>query len=527
MDDLDKHLPPYTADLARARRQNLGTLLARTAVKVGDKTAVVQADTRRTFAQLDSDANRVGNALVGRGVRRDDRVAILSRNSYAFVVAYFALARIGAISVPVNFNLTASEVRYVLEDSTSTAVIAEEALADRIEAAGVPLDLRVVVGDRPGWVRCAELLAHDDASEPDVEVGDDDPVQLLYTSGTTSAPKGAIMTNRNLIAQYVSDIVDGEYHRDDVELHALPLYHCAALHDFLTPDVYLGATSVIVDSPDPGTILRTVEAERITKMFCPPTVWIRLLRSPEFDRYDLSSLAKGYYGAATMPVSVLAELGERLPGIRLFNYYGQTELAPNATVLAPEEQIAKAGSAGRACLNVETRLHDEDDRPVAVGKVGEIVHRSPHVMRGYWGKPDVTAEAFRNGWFHSGDLGVMDADGYLTIVDRKKDLIITGGENVASREVEDAIYEHPAVSEVAVFGVAHPEWIEAVAAAVVLRDGAAATPEEIVEHTRQRLAGFKTPKHIAVVAELPKNPSGKILKRELRGTYGGLYGPAG
>lgn len=521
--DLDEYLPPYTDQLARARRQTLGTLLARTAVKVGAKLAVVHGDTRRTFAQLDEDANRVGNALVERGVRRNDRVAILSRNSYEFVVAYFALARIGAISVPVNFNLTPGEVDHVLQDSGSTAVIVEESLADRVEQSASVLALRVVVGTRAGWTGFDELLAHPDVTDAEVEVGDDDPVQLLYTSGTTSAPKGAIMTNRNLIAQYVSDIIDGEYHRDDVELHALPLYHCAALHDFLTPDVYLGATSVLVDSPDPETILRTVEAEGITKVFCPPTVWIRLLRSPAFDRHDLSSLRKGYYGAATMPVPVLKELGERLPGIRLFNYYGQTELAPNATVLSPEEQISKAGSAGRACLNVETRLHDERDQPVPTGVIGEIVHRSPHVMRGYWGQPEATAEAFAGGWFHSGDLGVMDDEGYLTIVDRKKDIIITGGENVASREVEDVLYEHPAVSEVAVFGVAHPEWIEAVAAAVVLRDGATATPGDLDEHARERLAGFKIPKHVAIVAELPKNPSGKILKRELRVTYASLF----
>ncbi|MDL5160392.1 fatty acyl-CoA synthetase [Actinomycetospora termitidis] len=524
MSDLDPYLPPLTPDVARARRQTIGTLLSRTAGKVGAKTAIVHRDTRRTFAELDADANRVANALLARGVGRDDRVAILSRNSYAFVVAYFALARAGAISVPVNFNFTAGEVRYVLEDSAASAAVVEEGLTDTFEAAGVDVGLRIVVGQRDGWTGFDDLLAHDDATEPDLEIGDDDPVQLLYTSGTTSAPKGAIMTNRNLIAQYVSDIVDGEYRRDDVELHALPLYHCAALHDFLTPDVYLGATSVIVDSPDPETILGTVEAERITKMFCPPTVWIRLLRSTAFDRYDLSSLRTGYYGAAIMPVSVLKELGDRLPGIRLFNYYGQTELAPNATVLFPEEQIAKAGTAGRASLNVETRLHDENDEPVPVGEVGEIVHRTPHAMRGYWGRPEATAEVFRHGWFHSGDLGRMDADGYLTIVDRKKDLIITGGENVASREVEDAIYEHPAVSEVAVFGVAHPEWIEAVAAAVVLRDGATAEAAEIVTHTRERLAGFKAPKYVVVVDALPKNPSGKILKRELRDTYAELAG---
>jgi fatty-acyl-CoA synthase len=526
MDDLDRYVPPLTADVARARRQGIGSLLARTAIKYPDKLAVVHRATRRTFSELDADTNRVANALAHRGVVRNQRVAIYSHNSYAFVVAYFALARLGAISVPVNFNFVASEVRYVLQDSGATAAIVEDALVDTFGAAEVAVSLGVVVGHSPGWTSFDRLLEHEDASEPDVAIGDDDPVQLLYTSGTTSAPKGAIMTSRNLIAQYVSDIVDGEYHRDDVELHALPLYHCAALHDFLTPDVYLGATSVVVDTPDPETILATVEAERITKMFCPPTVWIRLLRSPAFDRHDLSSLRKGYYGAAIMPVAVLEELGERLPGVRLFNYYGQTELAPNATVLFPSEQITKAGTAGRASLNVETRLHDEDDRPVPVGQVGEIVHRTPHAMRGYWGKPEATAEVFRHGWFHSGDLGVMDAEGYLTIVDRKKDIIITGGENVASREVEDAIYAHPAVSEVAVFGVEHPEWIEAVAAAVVLRDGASAEPDEIVAHARERLAGFKTPKYVVLVDELPKNPSGKILKRELRDVYAGLAGDA-
>ncbi|MHC1563043.1 fatty acyl-CoA synthetase [Actinomycetospora sp. C-140] len=522
MDDLDRYLPPYTADVARARRQSIGSLLARTAIKYPQKTAVVHRDTRRTFAELDTDANRAANALATRGVVRDQRVAIHSHNSYAFVVAYFALARLGAISVPVNFNFVPSEVRYVLDDSGATAAIVEDALVDTFEAAGIEVPLRIVVGNRTGGTSFDDLLAHGDASEPDLAIGDDDPVQLLYTSGTTSAPKGAIMTTRNLIAQYVSDIVDGEYHRDDVELHALPLYHCAALHDFLTPDVYLGATSVVVDSADPETILATVEAERITKMFCPPTVWIRLLRSPAFDTHDLSSLRKGYYGAAIMPVAVLEELGRRLPDIRLFNYYGQTELAPNATVLFPEEQISKAGTAGRPSLNVETRLHDDEDRPVPVGQVGEIVHRTPHAMRGYWGKPEATAEVFKNGWFHSGDLGVMDADGYLTIVDRKKDIIITGGENVASREVEDAIYTHAAVSEVAVFGVKHPEWIEAVAAAVVLRDGERAEAGEIVAHARGRLAGFKAPKYVVLVDELPKNPSGKILKRELRDTWAGL-----
>jgi fatty-acyl-CoA synthase len=220
-----------------------------------------------------------------------------------------------------------------------------------------------------------------------------------------------------------------------------------------------------------------------------------------------------------MPVEVLKEIATRLPDVRLYNFYGQTEMAPLATILRPEEQLTRLGSAGRPALNVETRIVDDEGRPVPAGVVGEIVHRSPHAMLGYWNDPDKTAEAFRGGWFHSGDLGVMDADGYLSVVDRKKDMIKSGGENVASREVEEAIYEHPAVAEAAVFGVPDEKWIEAVSAAVVLRAGAGLTAEELTGFLRERLAPFKTPKRIVFVDALPKNASGKVLKRELRESF--------
>jgi fatty-acyl-CoA synthase len=263
-------------------------------------------------------------------------------------------------------------------------------------------------------------------------------------------------------------------------------------------------------------VLAAVEAERVTSLFCPPTVWIALLRSPEFDRRDLSSLVKGYYGASIMPVAVVEELSRRLPGMALFNFYGQTEMSALALALSPEDQLRRPGSAGTAVLNSETRLVDDLGEPVGPGVEGEIVHRSPHATAGYWNDPEKTAEAFRDGWFHSGDLGVADADGYITIVDRKKDVIKTGGENVASREVEEVLYQHPAVAEVAVFGVPDPRWIEAVAAAVVARDGQPVDPDELVAFCRERLAGFKTPRRVVVVDALPKNASGKILKRELR-----------
>jgi fatty-acyl-CoA synthase len=278
----------------------------------------------------------------------------------------------------------------------------------------------------------------------------------------------------------------------------------------------------VLPAPDPAAILAAIESHRATKLFCPPTVWIALLRSPQFGRADLSSLRKGYYGASAMPVEVLRELQERLPGIRLWNFYGQTEMAPLATILGPDEQVSRAGSAGRAALNVETRLVDDDDRPVPPGAVGEIVHRSPHATLGYYHDEAMTAAAFRGGWFHSGDLGVMTEDGYLTVVDRKKDMIKTGGENVASREVEEAIYQMPAVAEVAVFGVPHPRWVEAVVAVVVPRPGATLTEEAVITHTRGLLAGYKTPKRVIIAGAVPKNPSGKILKRQLRHEHNDL-----
>ena len=375
---------------------------------------------------------------------------------------------------------------------------------------------------RPGWDDLRTWMAGPDASEPLVEINDDDPLQLMYTSGTEARPKGVTLTSRSLIAQYVTAIVDGGMSETDVEAHALPFYHCAQLHCFFTPDIYLGATSVILGGAEPATLLQTIETEQITKLFCPPTVWISLLRHPDFEKRDLSSLRKGYYGASAMPVEVLKEISKRLPELRLWNFYGQTEMAPVATILKPHEQLTRLGSAGRAGLNVETIVVDDSDQPVAPGEVGEIVHRSPHAMAGYWQDPERTAQAFKNGWFHSGDLGVIDSDGYLAVVDRKKDMIKTGGENVASREVEEILFAHPAVAEVAVFGISHPYWVEAVTAALVLKPGAGVEAEELIAYARTRLAGYKVPKYLVVVDSLPKNPSGKILKRELRETHAHL-----
>ena len=347
-------------------------------------------------------------------------------------------------------------------------------------------------------------------------VADEELAQLIYTSGTEARPKGAMLSARSLIAQYVSCIVEGEISASDRILHALPLYHCAQLDVFLGPSVYVGATSVITGKPTPDNILALLEKHGCNSFFAPPSIWIALLRSPAFDKTDLRRLAKGYYGASIMPVAVLEEIGRRLPKVRLWNFYGQTEIAPLATVLKPEDQVRKAGSAGRAVLNVETRVVDDRMEDVRPGEVGEIVHRSPQLQKGYFNDEERTDAAFAGGWFHSGDLATIDEEGYITVVDRKKDMIKSGGENVASREVEEKIYQHPAVSEVAVVGLPDPYWVEAVTAVIVVKSGNTLDEASVIQHCKARMAPFKVPKRVVFVDSLPKNPSGKLLKREPR-----------
>lgn len=519
---------PAGDEVRDARQRLVSDILRLQARRSPDKVALVYEGQKDTYADLERLVSRFANRLIAMGVGPGDRVAILSHNNRAFVLARFGIIRAGAVFTPINFMLNAAEVRYVLDHARPVAIISEDALCaiadEALSGLANPPQIKAYIRHTGaavpvGWDDIEDWLAHPDDSTPAVSRGEDDPVQLMYTSGTESHPKGAMLSSRNLFAQYVSCAIDGHMAADDVDLHCLPLYHCAQLDCFLSVDLYLGATSILMRAPDVGKMLEMIEAEKVTKLFCPPTVWIALLRHPDFDTRDLTSLKKGYYGASVMPVAIVEELVRRLPGMGLWNFYGQTEMAPVATILQPEEQLRKLGSAGRPAINVETSVVDDDGRPVAVGEVGEIVHRGSQVMLGYYLDEAKTREAFRGGWFHSGDLGRFDEDGYLYLVDRKKDMIKSGGENVASREVEEVLFKHPDVQEAAVFGIPDEKWIEAVTAVVVARPGVTADVASIEAHCRTHLAGYKRPKAIHLAESLPKNASGKILKRELRERY--------
>ncbi|MFE2064028.1 acyl-CoA synthetase [Streptomyces sp. NPDC059467] len=486
-------------------------VLRRSARRTPARVAVEYGERRWTYEELDDAVSRAATVLLGQGLERGDRVGAYGHNSDAYLIAFLACARAGLVHVPVNQNLTGDDLAYILGQSGSALVLADPDLTGRLPDGPRVLPLRDADGSL--LARLADASPYD-GPEPRTE----ELVQLLYTSGTTALPKGAMMTHRALVHEYLSAIAALDLSAGDRPAHALPLYHSAQMHVFLLPYLAVGATNTILDGPDGDTLFDLVETGRVDSLFAPPTVWIGLSNRPDFATRDLGGLRKAYYGASVMPVPVLERLRERLPKLALFNCFGQSEIGPLATVLAPEEHKGRLDSCGRTVLFVEARVVGEDGQDVPDGTPGEIVYRSPQLCEGYWEKPEETEEAFRDGWFHSGDLAVRDADGYFTIVDRVKDVINSGGVLVASRQVEDALYTHEAVAEAAVIGLPDEQWIEMVTAVVVPRGEA--DEARLIAHVKETLPGFKAPKRVLFVDALPRNASGKILKRELRDRFG-------
>jgi fatty-acyl-CoA synthase len=514
---------------APAFPSTVGGMIERSARRHADRCALTFADRSWTYAELDRAVGRVAAELLELGLAPADRVAAFGKNSDAYLLLYLGCARAGLVHVPVNFNARGEELAYLLTQSGPAAAFYDPALADAVAAVedrlGGMVRGTLPAGEGVDVLRWA--LDPDGAVHVEACVRDEDLVQLLYTSGTTSRAKGAMLTHRALVHEYVSAIHALELSARDVPLHSLPLYHSAQMHVYLLPGLALGCTNHLIEAPDLDEVFDRVERDRIDSLFFPPTVWIGFANHPRFAAADLSSLRRAYYGASIMPVPVLHRLQERLPAVGFWNCFGQSEIGPLATVLRPEEHEQRPDSVGRAILFVETRVVDPDMNDVAAGEQGEVVYRSPQLCSGYWGMPEATAEAFDGGWFHSGDLVRIDEEGYMFVVDRIKDVINTGGVLVASREVEDALYAHPAVAEVAVVGLPHERWIEAITAVVVPADGASPSADDLFDFARERLSPHKVPKAIHFVDALPKNASGKLLKRDLRELFGGSASAVG
>ena len=509
-------------------RSTIGDIISRSARRVPEAMALTFADRVYTYRELDDASTRVAAKLLSLGLKKGDRVAAFGKNSDAFVLLWLGVVKAGLVHVPVNYALTGRELAYIVKQSGARAVFADDALIPIFEACGAPVDHLGTLRSGSGSAASPRSGRHDilawsrgSVSDEavhalDIAIDDHDVAQILYTSGTTADPKGAILTHAALVHHYASSAIALDARASERQLHALPLYHSAQMHVFLMPSLMLGAPNWLLETPDPAHVLDAIAKHDIAAFFAAPTVWIAVLALLEKNPERAKALKKAYYGASIMPTPVLQALRSLLPDLGFFNCFGQSEIGPLATVLRPEEHEARPASAGRAVPFVDLRVVDDDLNDVAAGEVGEVIYQSPQLCLGYWEKPDETAEAFAGGWFHSGDLARIDAEGFITIVDRKKDVIKTGGVIVSSREVEEAIFTHESVREVAVIPLPHPKWIEAVTAVVVLKESAQADETTLIEHVKSLLAPFKVPKRVFFVDALPKNTAGKLLKRELK-----------
>jgi long-chain acyl-CoA synthetase len=491
--------------------RNLGSLLTDTAARHGERTALKLDDTTLSYAQLDGAAARVAGLLAQRGFQPGDRVGLMLPNVPYFPPIYYGILRAGGTVVPMNVLLKQREVAFYLEDSGAKLLFAWEGFGEEArpgaEAAGAEL-----IEVAPGAFE--QLLGGAEPRPEVVDVADDDTAVILYTSGTTGKPKGAELTHDNLrsnIATNVETLI--AVTPEDVVLGALPLFHSFGQTCAMNACVAVGACLTLLPRFDPVKALEVIARDRVTLFMGVPTMYVAMLAVPADQRPDTSSLRLCVSGGASLPVEVLRGFESQFGGA-ILEGYGLSETSPVASFNHPGRE-RKPGSIGTPIRDVAMKAFDEQDNEVPVGEVGEIVIRGPNVMKGYWQRPDATAEAMRGGWFHTGDLAKVDDEGYFFIVDRKKDLIIRGGYNVYPREVEEVLYEHPAVAEAAVLAVPDGELGEEVGAAVALKAGAEATPDELQAWVKERIAAYKYPRKVWLLPELPKGPTGKILKREI------------
>ncbi len=501
-----------------------------------NKVGIVDGDIRMTYREFGQRANRLSNALIDMGIKRGERVAWLGYNSHELLEAYYGVVQMGAVLLPLNIRLTPNEIAFILNDSDSVAMFYNRDLQPIVDGVRnqapevkqyVPLESN---GDGNDYETLITAAGAD--FTPPSDIKDDDLAELFYTSGTTANPKGVMMTHRNLYLHALQIIAGLGVDDTVVQLHTIPLFH---VNGWGTPHTLacMGARHVIVKKFDPTEVLELIQKERVTNFAMVPTMANAIIHHPSLGEYDLSSLDYIAIGGAASPVDLIRLVEQKL-GCRAYGGYGLTETVPVLTQSFIKDHLKnepdearwrRQAMAGFPMPGVEIDIFDPDDKPVAHDNtsVGEVVVRADNVMAGYWKLPEETANVMRSGWFHTGDMATVDEHGYFLIVDRKKDIIISGGENIASIEVEKAVYSHPAVFECAVVAVPDDRWGEVPKALVVVKPGESLSEQEIIDHCRTNLPGFKVPKSVEFFDVLPKGGTGKILKKELREKYWAGY----
>lgn len=506
----------------------IGSIFDQTVLKYPNREALVDLsrNQRWTYEQWRDDVHRLANSLLDEGVRKGDIVSTYLFNTSELATAFFACAKIGAAINPINFRLKSMEVAYILEDAQPKVVLFEKALEPHLAAIHEQFPQTAfwyINDDTPSYAtNYYDKLSQSTTEAPTIEVDENDLYAIMYTSGTTGRPKGVMHKHRDMAEQSLICLSVLCLSPNDRGLVTAPMFHCAELHCSFLPRVHAGAANIILHHFDPPQVLQAIQDEKITVFFAAPTMWNMLLQQ-DLSRYDTSTLHIGLYGAAPMAPVLVKALKEKF-GIALVQAYGQTEMGPAVTFLHDNEQLTKAGSAGKACFNHEIRVvkpredgPSEPDEILQPYEVGEIIVKGSCMMSGYYKRPEASEKALYKGWYHSGDLGYIDNDGYLFVADRVDDMIISGGENVYPREVEDVLYEHEGVLDVAVLGEPHEKWGEQVTAFVVRKDPGLTA--EALDHfckNSEKLADYKRPRSYRFVDELPRNASGKIQKFKLR-----------
>jgi fatty-acyl-CoA synthase len=497
------------------RNEGLGSWPARRARKTPHRTALIHGGTSLTYAQLYDRTTRLAHALRARGVRRGDRIAYLGPNHPSYLETLFAAGTLGAVFVPLNTRLAGPEIAFQLADSGAKALVYGPSHAGLV--AGLPgdTDVRAYVEVGAEYEKAVTAAPGEPIDEP---VTPDDTCIIMYTSGTTGRPKGAMLTHGNLTWNAVNVLVDHDLIADERALVSAPLFHTAGLNMLTLPVLLKGGTCVLVEAFDPNATFDLIEQHRITFMFGVPTMFEQVARHPRWHEADLSSLRILTCGGSPVSTPLIVAYQER--GLTFLQGYGMTEASPGTLFLDAEHAVSKAGSAGVPHFFSDVRVVRPDLTPVDVGETGEIIVRGPNVMPGYWGLPEETAASFADGWFRSGDAARIDEDGYVHIVDRIKDMIISGGENIYPAEIEDQLLAHPDIVECAVIGVPDEKWGEVPRAVVVPREGASLDPDEVLASLAGRLAKYKIPKSVVLADELPRTASGKLLKSRVRNRYG-------
>jgi long-chain acyl-CoA synthetase len=516
----------------KENKMTVGEMLTRNANKFPAKTAIVSEDVTLNFMAVNDRVNRLANALIGKGLKKGDRIGVLVHNCHQFIELYFAAAKTGSIFCPYNNHLRQWELKDIIDYSTPKLLFVDGDFSEMINVLKPELTSveSCICLQRPGgsdWEDYENIITQSNAGEPGRKVVEDDVMSIIFTAGTTGKPKGAMRTHRHLMSDAIASAIDLKVEYDEKVLITFPMYHVACednivRHSFLPNAIYITKEGGF----NPTAVLEYISKERISRCQFVPTMIHSLIQVPDVNKYDLSSLKLILYAGSSMPVELLKQALAIFP-CGFAQLYGQTESGPFTTVLKPEDHVldgkeksmARLASSGKPALNYEIRIVDENDNDVPVGEVGELIGRSEAMMIGYWQMPDETEKKLKNGWLHTGDLARFDEEGYVYIVERKNDMIISGGVNVYPREIEEVLYRHPAVSEASVIGLPDEHWGEVVKAVIVLKSGAQATEDEIKEFCGKNLAGFKKPKSVDFWKELPKSPQGKILKKEIRKQY--------